>query len=175
MHPRTSALRAAPREVRDLTAAARNSWLVCFDNLSHLPDDLADAACRLATGGGFGGRELYSDHAEAVFEAKRPLMFNAIPDLGTARPDFIDRALVIEFLDMSAEMRRDESRFWGEFQKAQPRILGALLDVVASGLGQLPAVTHDQLPRMADFALWVSACEKALGLEQGEALAAYEA
>ena len=54
--PRTSALRGAPREVRDLVAAARNSWLVCFDNLSHLPQDLADAACRLATGGGFGGR-----------------------------------------------------------------------------------------------------------------------
>ena len=42
--PRTSALRGVPREVRDLTAAARNSWLVCFDNLSRLPEDLADAA-----------------------------------------------------------------------------------------------------------------------------------
>jgi hypothetical protein len=56
--PCTSALRGVPREVRDLTAAARNSWLVCFDNLSRLPEDLADAACRLATGGGFGGRQL---------------------------------------------------------------------------------------------------------------------
>jgi hypothetical protein len=66
---------------------------VCFDNLSHLPQDLADAACRLATGGGFGGRELYSDYDEAVFDATRPLVFNAIPDLGAARPDFLDRAL----------------------------------------------------------------------------------
>ena len=47
-------------------AAASNSWIVRFDNLSHLPDELADAACRLATGGGFGGRELYSDHDQAV-------------------------------------------------------------------------------------------------------------
>ena len=72
--PRTSALRGVPREVRDLTAAARNSWLVCFDNLGRLPEDLADAACRLATGGGFGGPQLYS--------AARPLVFKAIPDLG---------------------------------------------------------------------------------------------
>ena len=42
--PRTAALRGVPREVRDLTAAARNSWLVCFDNLSHLSDEMADAA-----------------------------------------------------------------------------------------------------------------------------------
>ena len=39
--PRTSALRGAPHNVRDLVAAARNSWLVCFDNLSHLPEELA--------------------------------------------------------------------------------------------------------------------------------------
>ena len=38
-----------------------------------------------------------------------------------------------------------------------------------AGLGNLPAVTLDQLPRMADFAIWVSACERALGLERGEA------
>jgi hypothetical protein len=77
---------------------------VCFDNLSRLPEDLADAACRLATGGGFGGRQLYSDHDEAIFDATRPLVFNAIPDLGTARPDFLDRALIVEFLSMNTEV-----------------------------------------------------------------------
>jgi hypothetical protein len=173
--PRTAALRGVPREVRDLTAAARNSWLVCFDNLSHLPDELADAACRLATGGGFGGRELYTNHDEAVFDATRPLVFNAIPDLGTARPDFLDRALVVDFLDIKPEMRCDEGRFWREFEEARPRILGALLDAASAGLGNLSAVMLDQLPRMADFAIWASACESALGLEKGEALEAYRA
>jgi hypothetical protein len=173
--PRTGALRGVPREVRDLTAAARNSWIVCFDNLSHLPEELADAACRLATGGGFGGRELYSDHDEAIFDATRPMVFNAIPDLGAARPDFLDRAVIVEFLDMKPGMRRDEAQFWREFEQVRPRILGALLDAVVAGLGNLPTVTLDQLPRMADFAIWVSACERALGLERGEALEAYRA
>ncbi len=131
--PRTGSLRGVPREVRDLTAAARNSWIVCFDNLSHLPEELADAACRLATGGGFGGRELYSDHDEAIFDATRPLVFNAIPDLGAARPDFLDRAVIVEFLDMKPEMRRDEAQFWREFEEVRPRILGALLDAASCG------------------------------------------
>src|ERR1019366_2784949 len=100
-----------------LAAAARNSWIVCFDNLSHLPEELADAACRLATGGGFGGRELYSDHDEAIFDATRPMVFNAIPDLGAARPDFLDRAVIVEFLDMKPEMRRDEAQFWRDFEE----------------------------------------------------------
>jgi hypothetical protein len=172
--PRTGALRGVPREVRDLTAAARNSWIVCFDNLSHLPDELADAACRLATGGGFGGRELYSDHDEALFDATRPLVLNAIPDLGAARPDFLDRAVIVEFLDMKPEMRSDEAQFWREFEEARPRILGALLDATAAGLRNLPNVRLDQLPRMADFAIWVNACEESLGMKPGEALTTYQ-
>jgi len=172
--PRTSALRGAPREVRDLVAAARNAWLVCFDNLSHLPNDLADAACRLATGGGFGGRELYSDHDEAVFDATRPLVFNAIPDLGAARPDFLDRALIVEFNDIKPEQRRDERQFWGEFELVRPRILGALLDAVVIGLQKLAAVRLERLPRMADFAAWATACEMGVGLKNDEFSAIYE-
>ena len=173
--PRISVLRGVPREVRDLIAAARNAWLVCFDNLSQLPEELADAACRLATGGGFGGRQLYSDHDQAVFDATRPLVFNAIADLGAGRPDFLDRALIIDFLDIKPELRRDERQFWREFKQAQPRILGSLLDAVVVGLSNLYAVTLAELPRMADFVIWVSACESALGLKKGEALAAYRA
>jgi hypothetical protein len=173
--PRTSALRGAPREVRDLVAAARNSWLVCFDNLSHLPQDLADAACRLATGGGFGGRELYSDWDEAIFDATRPLVFNAIPDLGATRPDFLDRSLIIEFRDIKPEARRDERLFWQEFEAARPRILAALLDAVALGLKELPAISLGQLPRMADFATWASACEGGAGFDGGEFLKVYQA
>jgi hypothetical protein len=168
-------LRGVPREVRDLTAAARNSWIVCFDNLSRLPDELADAACRLATGGGFGGRELYSDHDEAIFDATRPMVFNAIPDLGAARPDFLDRAVIVELLDMTPELRRDEAQFWRDFERVRPRILGALLDAVVAGLGNLPNVVLEHPPRMADFAIWISACETALGLGTGEALEAYRA
>jgi len=176
--PRTGALRGVPREVSDLTAAARNSWIVCFDNLSHLPEELADAACRLATGGGFGGRELYSDHDEAIFDATRPMVFNAIPDLGAARPDFLDRAVIVEFLveflDLKPEMRRDEAQFWREFEAVRPRILGALLDAASVGLRNLPNVRLDQPPRMADFAIWVNACEESLGMKPGEALTTYQ-
>src|ERR1700731_3197905 len=173
--PRTSALRGVPREVRDLIAAAGNSWLVCFDNLSRLPEDLADAACRLATSGGFGGRQLYSDHDEAIFDATRPLVFNAIPDLGTARADFLDRALIVGFLSIMPETRRDEAQFWREFSERRPRILGALLDATVAGIRNLPQVKLDRPPRLADFALWVSACEEALGMQPGEAMAACHA
>ena len=69
-------------------------------------------------------------------------------------------------------MRRDEAQFWREFSERQPRILGALLDATVAGLRNLPQVKLDRPPRLADFALWVSACKQALGMQLGEAMAA---
>jgi hypothetical protein len=45
--------------------------------------------------------------------------------------------------------------------EARPHILGALLDAAAHGLHMLPRVRLKHLPRMADFALWATACESA--------------
>lgn len=42
-------------------------------------------------------------------------------------------------------------------------ILGALLNIVAGALRELPSVDLPQLPRLADFAVWIAAAEPALG------------
>jgi hypothetical protein len=36
LDPNTTPLRSEPRETRDLMIAARNSWCLAFDNISHL-------------------------------------------------------------------------------------------------------------------------------------------
>jgi hypothetical protein len=79
----------------------------------------------------------------------------------------------VEFLDLKPDKRGDEAQFWREFEQVRPRILGGLLDAAAAGLGNLPKVWLNELPRMADFALWVSACEAGLGMKPGEDLSAY--
>src|SRR5262249_29508174 len=56
---------------------------------------------------------------------------------------------------------RPEHALWREFELARPHILGALLDAAAHGLQMLPQVRLKRLPRMADFALWATACESA--------------
>ena len=60
------------------------------------------------------------------------------------------------------ESRRPEAELWAAFEARRPRILGALLDAVVVGLRRLPETHLPRLPRMADFALWATACETAL-------------
>src|ERR1035437_3687067 len=90
--PNTAPLRTLPREDRDLFIAAQNGYVLAFDNLSKMPDWISDALCRLATGGGFSTRGLYTDDEEKLFNAMRPIILNGIEDFVT-RPDLGDRSI----------------------------------------------------------------------------------
>ncbi|MHB1426587.1 MAG: hypothetical protein ACYC3I_25785 [Gemmataceae bacterium] len=170
--PNKSALRSEPKEPRDLMIAATNSWCPCFDNQSSLTPWLSDALCRLATGGGFSTRELYSDDEEMIFEAMRPVIINGIEDLPT-RGDLLDRAVLIHLPPIPEDKRLPEKTLWRDFEQARSHILGALLTAVSGSLRELPNVRLPGLPRMADFAEWAVAAEKALGWTPGSFLDAY--
>lgn len=156
--PNTAPLRALPREDRDLFIAASNGHVLAFDNVSGLPAWISDTLCRLATGGGFAVRQLYTDQDEILFDAMRPVILNGIEDIVT-RPD---RAVFLTLQPIPEEGRRSEAELWAAFEAERPRILGALLDAVVQGLKRLSETRLEKLPRMADFALWATACETAL-------------
>ncbi len=158
--PNTAPVRALSREERELMIAANNSHLLAFDNLSGLPVWISDALCRLASGGSFAVRQLYTDDEEVLFEAARPILLNSIEDV-INRPDLGDRAIFLTLAPIGDAQRRAESELWREFEIARPRILGALLDAVVHGLRTIGRVKIDRLPRMADFAVWATACETA--------------
>jgi hypothetical protein len=172
--PNAAPLRSLPREDRDLFIAATNGYVMAFDNVSSLPDWLSDSLCRLATGGGFATRELYSDADETLFDAMRPAILNGIEDYVT-RPDLADRSIELMLAEIPDERRMTEERLWAEFEAVRPVLLGALLDAVAGGLAALPSTTLDRMPRMADFARWAVACEQALPWPSGTFLTAYSA
>ncbi|HLW61185.1 MAG TPA: hypothetical protein VKV57_14880 [bacterium] len=172
LDPNAVPLRSESREDRDLMIAATNSWIVNLDNLSRLSGRMSDALCRLATGGGFATRELYTDAEEALFEAQRPVILNGIEELAT-RSDLLDRSIIVYLPTIPDERRRAETEFWREFEAARPSIQGALYDAVSATLRALPGVALEAMPRMADFACRVVAAEPALGWPTGAFLAAY--
>src|SRR5512146_2472226 len=92
--PNAAPVRTAPREERDLFIAAGNGHLLAFDNLSDLPAWVSDALCRLASGGSFAVRQLYTDRDEVLFQAARPIIPNGIEDI-IIRPDLADRAIFL--------------------------------------------------------------------------------
>lgn len=170
--PNMAMLRTTPREERDLLIAGSNGWVVAFDNLSHLPVWVSDALCRVATGSGFGVRELYADDVEMLFQVQRPVVLNGIEDLAI-RGDLIDRSVLVYLPAIEESRRLTERNFLSQVEEAQPLILGALLDAVSAGIRNLGSVALSSIPRMADFCEWVCAAEPALGWEPGAFLDIY--
>jgi hypothetical protein len=172
--PNTSPLRSEPRDPRDLMIAANNGGIIALDNLSHVQPWLSDCLCRLSTGGGFSTRTLFENDEETVFDAQRPVIINGIDEVAT-RADLLDRCLLINLPRIDSSVRRSEATMWAEFQLAKPRLLGALLSTVSVALRNRASTYLSSLPRMADFALWVTAGEPALGWTSGRFMAAYAA
>jgi hypothetical protein len=161
LDPCSAPLRTPPREERDLVIAANNSWVLAYDNVSSISNWLSDAFCRLATGGGYATRELYTNTDEVILDATRPVLLNGIDRL-IERPDLADRALTLNLPRIDEAARREESRLNADLNEAFPEIFGALLDALSATLDRFPKTQLARLPRMADFARWATAATRAL-------------
>ena len=171
--PNAAEVRSSPRDGRDLVIAARNGWVVALDNLSYISPPLSDDMCRVATGIGFATRTLCTDTDETIISICRPQVVNGIPDLAS-RPDLADRAIALTLPAIDEEERIPEQEFWKRFElEGAASILGVLFDGVSSALKRRDTISLSNLPRMADFAVWVEAASPALGWEPGGFLRAY--
>jgi hypothetical protein len=129
-------------------------------------------ACKAVTGVGQTKRKLYSDDDDIVYEYKRCLGFNGI-NVALTEPDALDRSLMIELDRTSKEDRKIESDIMSEFFQLRPKLLGYVFDVLVKALQIKPTVKLNDLPRMADFALWGEAIARALGYRELEFISAY--
>jgi energy-coupling factor transporter ATP-binding protein EcfA2 len=139
--PRSEPLRGLPKTEDELNAS--EAYLRLYDNVTVVPAGIADALCRHSTG-----------------RPSRPMIINSIDDV-VLREDISERCLYLKLPEMPDEKRRSQEEVWARFEKMRPRVLGLLYSAVAHGLRSLPSTPLDDLPRMADFARWGSACEKA--------------
>jgi hypothetical protein len=106
--PSKPATRAAPKNEEDLMIAADGCHILALDNLSHIDEQLSDALCRLATGGGLGTRTLYTNRDQTIFDAVRPIVFNSVADV-LSRSDLLDRAIVLSPPPLQGRGRRRNS------------------------------------------------------------------
>jgi hypothetical protein len=152
--------RSLPDNERDLFIATANSHVMSFDNISFLPKSMSDALCRLAKGGGFSTRRLYSGDEEQIFNSVKPIILNGIGNYVT-RSDLADRSISVKLQTIKSSNRRSEQKFWEDFEATNPKIFGALLTAVSHGLRNIDKISPNALPRMADFSKWAMACETA--------------
>lgn len=160
--PSAAQLRSAPRDQGEWTITASGSRVVPLDNLSRVSEWFGDALCRIVTGDGLARRALYTDAEVVVFSYKRAVVLTGI-SIDGVRGDLADRLLPVELERIDERERRTEAELESAFADAHPRVLGALLDLLAGVLGALPETRPERLPRLADAGRVFAALDRVLG------------
>ncbi|PEL07792.1 hypothetical protein [Bacillus sp. AFS017336] len=168
--PSVTALKTPPKDERDLAISVSKGYIQAYDNLSSITSSMSDILCRVATGGTYATRKLHSDKDEVNLPLLAPVLFNGITEVAK-RQDLLSRLVIIHLPALTST--KDRKTILEEFEEMLPRVLGAILDVVSSGLNEMPNVVLEGNPRMASFGVWVTACEKALMWEKGSFMKAY--
>lgn len=154
--------RTAPRDIKSWATQAFNSWALCLDNVSIIPDWLSDALCRAVTGDGIVDRALYTDDDVVVLEFRRVLAMTTI-DAGALAGDLAERLMTIELHTIPDHRRREEAEMDAAYADAHAGVLASLFDLLAAVLRVLPDVQLTERPRMADFARVLAAVDKVQG------------
>jgi hypothetical protein len=172
LDPSDAGLTSPPKDEVDATVSALHAGVLAYDNMSGCRADLSDVFCRFSTGQGYRVRTLYQNLGVTVASVKLPVIMNGISST-VMRGDLVERSIILKLPTIPPEQRLTEKGVVSDFAAMHAGVLGALLDVVATGLRNLPHTVLDRLPRMSDFALWISACEAALPWPAGRFLKTY--
>lgn len=160
--PSPAPLRAAPKDARAWTVQAAASWTVMLDNVSTIPAWFSDTLCKAVTGDGMVERALYTDDDVNVLSFQRVIGMTTI-DAGALRGDLAERLLMVELDPIPASARRTDDAVKAAYEAAAPAVLGAILDLTAQVLAELPTVNVAELPRLADFAKILAAIDQVNG------------
>ena len=141
--PPSAALRSMPHNLGEWQTTAAASRVVGLDNISRIKEEMSDAMCRATTGEGAAKRQLYTDEDLIVQSYRRALLLTSI-DPGALKGDLGERLMPVELLKPS--IPRGEEELDAVLARHRPRILGALLDLVAEVLAN-PPTTLEQIGR----------------------------
>jgi len=162
-----------PSSVDDLTIGEKGKEFVqqlahhyvpLFDNVWRLNPLQADDLCRAATGAGFSKRGLYTDEEDVIFQYMRAVLINGV-NTPTQRGDFLDRTALFEYARVPKGERLEDAAVRTKVEDWLPRLRKTVLDALVLTLKLLDQVRTEiqELPRMADFAIWGEAFCRAVG------------
>jgi len=162
-----------PRRERELVQNLDHHWCSFYDNVGRVPERTSNVFCRAVTGAGVSKRALYTDDDDVIYSYHRCIGLTDI-NIAAERGDMLQRSLLLGLQGIPKNTRKTEKKLTRALEKAHPRILGAMLDVLVKAINIYPKVKLDGLHRMADYLVWACAITEVMGIDKKVFLDAYE-
>jgi putative DNA primase/helicase len=173
MDPNSAGVRKPPSKIQDVFIAAKNNWLIGYDNMSTMPKNLSDAFCQLATGITDATRSHYTNDEEHVITVERPFIVSGIAQHLTERSDLASRAVKLYLPSIRERAGRRLLRKY--FAERHGEVLGKFLDGLVGALRDSASIRVANPARLIEFEQFAEAGCRAMGFAEGEFVRAYAA
>lgn len=170
--PSVVGVQLMPNNIKDLSIAAQNAHVLCFDNIRDIKQAMSDSLCVASTGGAMSTRQLYSDAEQQVLHLHVALVLNGLHSF-IDQPDLAQRCLPVQLEAIPESNRKSEVEIVTEFNADLPRIMDGMFNFISKIFKCLPHAEVTNPERMIDFVKWLAAMEKADGVPVGVYQAAY--
>lgn len=169
--PGSPQTRTPTNDLKDLFIGANNVLIYSLDNVSFVIQEMSDALCSLATGGGFARKMNYTDDEETIFDIRRAILLNGISF--NIAPDLLSRSILIELRPPA--VYRTEAEIWETVERINASVLGGLLTMISAAMQYEQSVKDEQSKseqdtiqtRLADFKIFSIALERGQGWPEG--------
>lgn len=150
----------------DVMAAVHQRRVLYIDNASKLTVAEQDLLCQVSTGGQLSMRKLYSQREQALGTVLNPMAITAITPVVT-RSDLRSRFISITLTPRAGYV--SEAILRQRFTAEHPRMLGAVITLLAAGLAGLAKVRAQRIyhHRLVDFEQLGEAIWQSLGKAPG--------
>jgi hypothetical protein len=158
----------------DLNIHVHNRFLSAFDNITGIPQKIADNLCRFVTGQSYTKRKLYQDSEEIILNFRRKLILNGIAPT-IEQSDLIQRSIFYRQKGIARQDRITEKELASKLETLLPNVLGQIFKTLQKAMNLYDSVEQEiQNPeRMSDFTIWGECISRALGYEPLEFVASY--
>jgi energy-coupling factor transporter ATP-binding protein EcfA2 len=138
-----------------------HQYLPLLDNLTSISRKLSDLMCKSFSGGSHVKKELYTNDKDFILRLNGNIIFTAI-ELIKPKADFSNRCYKL-FIEKTALSNRSREIMMEKFEKARPRIFGALLDTLSKTLEKVKQIEPKGHYRTVDFDRYATAAAEVLG------------
>ncbi|SGY81432.1 hypothetical protein [Moritella viscosa] len=155
-------VKTLPKSERDLVAIAANHYILCFDNVANISNELSNAFCNVVTGATVTARTLHTNTDTTDIETHQPIIMTAI-----TLPRQYDLTTRAAFLNTSKPTKsyRNENEIFQLLDVMLPEVQSWLLDTTAKTMMNVNDVESIIDHRAASYIQWVAGFEKTMGIE----------
>ncbi|MDR1118935.1 MAG: hypothetical protein LBL01_06530 [Bifidobacteriaceae bacterium] len=165
--PSPAGPRGAPSRQEEWLTIAQGARVIPLDNLSRVPEWLANALCLACTGDALVTRRLYTEFELEVRRFRRAVILTSV-DLGALRPDLADRTAMVSLDPITTDLRATDGELAARWKRDRPGVFAGLLDLAVGVLNCLADPDRCQggpKSRMADFVGALCAVDEILGTD----------